>query len=157
MELFLTLRLIHILSAAVLFGTGLGIAFFMFMSVRGRDVASIAVTARHVVVADAIFTAVAVIVQPVTGLWLALLVGYPLLSPWLVGTYLLYAVAAAAWLPVVWIQMRLARLATEARDTGTALPDEFHHLFRVWFWLGWPGFLSVLGIYGLMVFRSAFA
>lgn len=155
MELFLTLRLVHILSAAVLFGTGLGIAFFMYMAVRGRDVANIAVTARHVVVADAIFTAVAVVVQPVTGLWLALLVGYPLLSPWLVGTYVLYAVAAAAWLPVVWIQMRLATLANQAAEGGTTLADEFYSLFKWWFWLGWPGFFSVLGIYGLMIFRSA--
>lgn len=157
MELFLTLRLVHILSAAVLFGTGLGIAFFMFMAVRGGDIANIAVTARHVVVADAIFTAVAVVAQPATGLWLALLVGYPLLSPWLVGTYILYAVTAVAWLPVVWIQMRLAALAKQASEGSAPLPDEFHRLFRIWFWLGWPGFLSVLGIYGLMVFRSAFA
>lgn len=154
MELFLFLRLIHILSAAILFGTGLGIAFFMFMAVRGGDVRSIAVTARHVVVADAIFTAVAVIVQPLTGLWLALLVGYPLLSRWLVITYALYVVAAAAWLPVVWIQVRLAALAKEASNTDAPLPPEFHRLFRVWFLLGWPGFLSTLGIFAVMVFRT---
>lgn len=157
MELYLTLRLVHILSAAILFGTGMGIAFFMLMAVRQSDVAQIAATARHVVVADAIFTAVAVVVQPVTGLWLAVIVGYPLLSPWLIGTYVLYVVAAAAWLPVVWIQIRLARLAQTARDQKTALPTEFHKLFRIWFLLGWPGFLSVLAIYVLMVFRPAFA
>jgi uncharacterized membrane protein len=157
MELYLVLRLVHILSAAILFGTGLGIAFFMYMAVRGSNIAEIAATARLVVVADAIFTAVAVVVQPVTGLWLALLVGYPLFSPWLVGTYVLYAIAAAAWIPVVWIQMRLATLAQTASDQRTLLPDEFHRLFRIWFWLGWPGFLSVLGIYALMVFRTAFA
>jgi len=37
------------------------------------------------------------------------------------------------------------------------LPPAFHRLFRIWFILGWPGFLSVLGIFILMVFRSAFA
>ncbi len=155
MELFLALRLIHIVSAAILFGTGLGIAFFMFMAVKSGNLAYIASTARQVVIADFIFTAVAVVVQPVTGLWLALIVGYPLLSPWLVGTYVLYAVAAAAWLPVVYIQMRLADLAQRAFEQKVLLPDEFHRLFRVWFILGWPGFLSVLGIFVLMVFRSA--
>jgi len=157
MELYLTLRLIHILSAAVLFGTGVGIAFFMFMAVRRSDVAQMAVTARHVVIADAIFTAVAVVVQPVTGLWLAMIAGYPLLSPWLVATYILYAVAAAAWLPVVWIQMQLAEMAKRAHEQRTLLPDRFHRLFRIWFILGWPGFLSVLGIFALMVFRPSFA
>jgi len=157
MELYLVLRFVHIVSAAILFGTGLGIAFFMYMAVTGRNIAEIAATARLVVIADAIFTAVAVVVQPITGLWLALLVGYPLLSPWLVGTYILYAVAAAAWLPVVWIQMRLAEMAKRAYDQRVMLPPEFHRLFKIWFLLGWPGFLSVLGIYVLMVFRSAFA
>lgn len=155
MELFLAIRLIHILSAAVLLGTGLGIAFFMFMAERSGDVRHIAVTARHVVLADALFTAVAVIVQPITGLWLALYVGYPLLSGWLLATYVLYAVAAAAWLPVVWIQIRLARLATAADAANARLPSEFDRLYRIWFWLGWPGFLSVLGIYTVMVFRTA--
>jgi len=157
MELYLTLRLIHIVSAAILFGTGLGIAFFMFMAVRGKDVANIAVTARHVVIADAIFTAVAVVVQPVTGLWLALIAGYPLLSPWLIGTYVLYVVAAAAWLPVVWIQMQLAEMAKRSHEQRIMLPPLFHKLFRIWFILGWPGFLSVLGVFVLMVFRSALA
>lgn len=155
MELFFAIRLIHILSAAVLLGTGLGIAFFMLMAERSGDVRHIAVTARHVVLADALFTAVAVIVQPITGLWLALYVGYPLLSGWLLATYVLYAVAAAAWLPVVWIQIRLARLATAADAANARLPSEFYRLYRIWFWLGWPGFLSVLGIYIVMVFRTA--
>ncbi len=153
MDLYLTLRLVHILSAAVLFGTGLGIAFFMLLAVRGGDVAHIAATGRHVVLADALFTAVAVIAQPLSGIWLANLAGYPLLSPWLVGTYVLYGVAAAAWLPVVWIQMRLAKLAGQAKADGMPLNEEFHRLFKIWFWLGWPGFLSVLGIYILMVFK----
>lgn len=153
MELFLTLRLVHILSAAVLFGTGLGIAFFMLLAVRGGDVAHIARTGRHVVLADAIFTAVAVIVQPISGIWLALIVGYPMMSKWLFCTYILYGIAAAAWLPVVWIQMRLAKLAEVATSNGTPLDAEFHRLFRIWFWLGWPGFLSVFGIYILMVFK----
>ena len=153
MELYLALRLIHILSAAVLFGTGLGIAFFMFVAVRGGDVAHIAHTGRHVVLADAIFTAVAVIVQPVSGFWLAQIVGYPLMSNWLLCTYVLYGVTGAAWLPVVWIQMRLSKLAGLAEENGTKLDAEFHRLFRIWFWLGWPGFLSVFGIFILMVFR----
>jgi len=157
MELYLALRLIHVLSATVLFGTGLGIAFFMFMSVRSKDPAYIASTAQTVVIADIIFTAVAVVVQPVTGLWLALLVGYPLLSPWLLGTYVLYAVAAAAWIPVVFIQTRLVELSRRAYEQKVLLPDEFHRLFRIWFILGWPGFLSVLGIFVLMVFRNALA
>ncbi len=155
MDLYLTLRLIHILSAAVLLGTGLGIAFFMFMAERSGDVRHIAVTTRHVVLADALFTAVAVVVQPISGVWLAIIVGYPLMSGWLLATYALYAVAAAAWLPVVWIQMQLAHMASDAAASDAPLPPRFAQLYRIWFWLGWPGFMSVLAIFVLMVFRTA--
>lgn len=154
---YLLLRLLHIGSAAVLFGTGLGIAFFMFVAERSGDVRHIAITARHVVLADAIFTAIAVVVQPLSGLALIHMAGWPWDTPWLIWTYVLYVVAAAAWLPVVWIQMRLAKLASAADAHGTALPPAFHQLYRIWFWLGWPGFLSVAGIFVLMIFKPVWA
>ena len=74
-DLYLLLRLVHIVSGTVFFGTGLGIAFFMLMAHRTRNPAVIAHTARTVAIADMAFTATAVVVQPVTGLVLAALAG----------------------------------------------------------------------------------
>jgi uncharacterized membrane protein len=143
----------HILGAAVLFGTGLGIAFFMWMAHRTRDAAVIAHTARVVVVADTVFTATAVIAQPLTGAALVHVVGYSWHEPWIAVSLALYVFTGLCWLPVVWIQVRLRRLAEEAVRRNVALPADYYRLFGVWFVLGWPAFLSVIAIFAVMVWK----
>jgi uncharacterized membrane protein len=151
----LTLKLIHILGATVLFGTGLGIAFFMWMAHRTSDPVAIAHTASVVVVADAVFTATAVIVQPISGAFLAHAIGYSLWEPWIAVSLALYVLIGACWLPVVWIQAKLRDLAREAARDGTALPMRYRRLFRIWFVLGWPAFLGVIAIFVLMIVKPA--
>jgi uncharacterized membrane protein len=152
-DLLLGLRLVHILGAAVLFGTGLGIAFFMLMALRTRDAALIAHTARIVVIADVLFTATAVVIQPLTGLWLAGLIGFSLHEPWLAISLGLYVLVGACWLPAVWIQIQLRNMAAAAARDGTPLPPRYDRLFRTWFALGWPAFAGVLAIFALMVWK----
>jgi uncharacterized membrane protein len=156
MSLYLLVKLIHILSGAVLFGTGMGIAFFMVWANRTRSSSTVAEVARIVVVADFIFTATAVVIQPLSGLWLIHIQGYSLFEPWLAASYVLYALTGALWLPVVWIQMRLARLAEEAASLGMSLPEAYERLYRIWFVMGFPAFAAVIGIYALMVFKPSF-
>ncbi len=153
---YFALKLLHIVSSAVLFGTGLGIAFFMWMAHRSGDARAIAQTARTVVIADAVFTASAVVVQLATGLALAWLAGVSLREPWLVAALALYVLVGACWLPVVWIQLRLRDLARTAAGANSALPARYHRLFAVWFWLGWPAFIGVLVIFALMIWKPAF-
>jgi uncharacterized membrane protein len=155
-ELPAVLKLIHVLSGAVLFGTGLGIAFFMVWATRTRSARIVADVARIVVVADFLFTASAVLIQPLTGLWLIRLQGYSLTEPWLVATYFLYVFTGLCWLPVVWIQWRMARIAEEAASHGMTLPRAYDRLYWIWFALGWPAFAAVIGIYSLMLFKPAF-
>ena len=149
----MTLKLIHILSAILLFGTGLGTAFHGMASNLSKDVRAIAVANRNVVVADWMFTTPTVVIQPVTGIWLALLQGWSLTSGWIVWSLALYALAGACWLPVVWLQLRMHRMAKEAVATGTDLPPLYHRYFRIWFALGWPAFAAMVAIVGLMVFK----
>jgi uncharacterized membrane protein len=149
------LEWLHILGAAVLFGTGLGIAFNFWLALRGADVAFIAAAARATVIADFVFTLPAVVLQPVTGIGLALGAGYPLLAPWIVYSTFLYLVAGACWIPVVFIQVKLRDLALKSLHGGGALPAEFHRLARTWFVLGWPAFLAVIAIFWLMVARPS--
>lgn len=149
----LTLKLIHVLGATVLFGTGFGIAFFMWMAHRTRDAAVIAHTASVVVVADAVFTATAAIVQPITGGFLVHAIGYSLWEPWIVLSLALYVLVGACWLPVVWIQAQMRDLARQAAAERTELPARYHQLFRIWFALGWPAFISVIAIFCLMIVK----
>jgi uncharacterized membrane protein len=154
-DLVLLVKLVHVLGAAVLFGTGAGIAFFMLMEHRTRDAGTIAATARIVVTADAVFTASAVVLQPVTGAALAWTIGYPLSTPWIAVSLALYVLVGLCWLPVVWMQIQLRDLARHAAGQGKPLPPRYFSLFRVWFWLGWPAFLGVLAIFALMLWKPA--
>jgi uncharacterized membrane protein len=149
------LKYAHILGAIVLLGTGAGIAFFMLMAHRTRDAAFVGRTAGVVVVADMIFTATAVIAQPLTGYLLARELGLPLGDGWLVASLFLYGVAGAFWLPVVWMQARMRDLATAAAKAGMPLPPAYHRLFRLWFACGVPGFGSVMLILWLMIAKPA--
>jgi len=147
------LKLIHILSAILLFGTGLGTAFHGMASNLSKDLRAIAVANRNVVVADWIFTTPTVVIQPITGVWLAVQEGWSLTSGWIVWSLALYALAGACWLPVVWLQMRMRRMAEDAVVAGTDLPPLYHRYFRIWFALGWPAFAAMMAIVGLMVFK----
>ena len=147
------LRYAHVVGATVLLGTGAGIAFFMVMANRSRDPAVIAHVAGTVVVADWLFTAAAVVAQPVTGTLLALEVGWPLTTPWIVWSLALYIVTGAFWLPVVWIQKALRDMARVAAVNGTPLPERYDRLYRIWFAFGFPAFAAVLAILWLMLTR----
>jgi uncharacterized membrane protein len=146
-----TLRWLHVIGACVLLGTGVGIAFFMLMAHRTSDPAFVARTAEVVVIADFVFTATAVVAQPVTGVLLARQVGWPLDQGWLLLSITLYIFIGCCWLPVVWIQMRMRDLARNAVKNQTQLPTEYFRLFRKWFALGIPAFAAVLTIVWLMI------
>ena len=150
------LRWSHVIGAAVLLGTGAGIAFFMVMAHRTGEVKLIAHTAGIVVVTDWIFTASAVIIQPITGVLLAKSIGWPLMQGWVLWSLLLYIFVGLFWLPVVWIQKQMRDLARDALRKGQTLPARYFKLYRIWFACGFPAFFAVLGIVWLMVSKPAF-
>jgi uncharacterized membrane protein len=147
------LKWLHVLGSTVLLGTGAGIAFFMLMAHRTGDAKVIAAVARIVVTADIVFTATAVIAQPVTGVLLARTTGYSLGEGWIVLSIGLYLLTGAFWLPVVWMQARMRDLAAAAAASDGALPAQYHRLFRWWFAFGFPAFTAVLAIFWLMIAR----
>ncbi|WP_299868097.1 DUF2269 domain-containing protein [uncultured Hoeflea sp.] len=151
------LRFAHVIGAAVLLGTGAGIAFFMVMAVRTRDPALIAHVSGTVVVADVLFTATAVVVQPITGYLLARQIGWSLGEGWIVLSLMLYVIVGLFWLPVVWIQIRLRELARRSAGRGEPLLPAFDRLYRIWFAFGFPAFFAVLGIFWLMLTRPELA
>jgi uncharacterized membrane protein len=150
---YLVLKFLHIIGATVLLGTGAGIAFFMLMAHRTGKPAVIAGVAQIVVIADFVFTATAVVLQPVTGVLLVLEVGYSFSDAWIFWSIVLYLVTGAFWLPVVWMQMRMRTLAVAAVAAGTELPRAYHVLFWSWFAFGFPAFAAVVAIFWLMIAR----
>ena len=153
----LFLRWAHVIGACVLLGTGAGIAFFMFMAHRTGKPLIIAHTARIVVIADFVFTASAVIVQPITGALLAQALGWDILhTGWIERSLALYVLTGALWAPVVFMQHRMWRLSEEAVKADAPLPASYYRLYRWWFACGVPAFLAVLAIIWLMLAKPAF-
>jgi uncharacterized membrane protein len=148
---YVTVKWLHILSSTFLFGTGIGSAWYMLFANVSRDVRAIAVVSKYVVIADVVFTATTAIVQPLTGFYLIHLAGYPLHSRWIMWSLVLYVLAGACWLPVVWLQTRLRDLAQEAAGTGNELPPRYWHYFKIWVALGVPAFFAFVVIFWLMV------
>lgn len=151
--LYFALKYLHVIGASVLLGTGAGIAFFMLLAHRTGDARVVAGVAWIVVIADFLFTATAVVLQPITGLALVWTVGYALSEHWIVLSIILYLVTGAFWLPVVWMQARMRTLAAQAAAAERPLPPAYHRLFRWWFALGWPAFTAVMLIFWLMLYK----
>jgi uncharacterized membrane protein len=151
--LYFVLKFLHVIGASVLLGTGAGIAFFMLLAHLDGRPAVVAGVARIVVIADFVFTATAVIAQPITGVLLARNLGYSLFDAWIFWSIILYLFTGAFWLPVVWMQTRLRDLAATAARENTALPTQYHTLFWSWFAFGFPAFGAVVAIFWLMIAR----
>lgn len=155
MNEYLLVKTIHVISSTLLFGTGIGSAFYMLFASLHREPRVVHFVTRHVVIADWLFTTTAVVVQPLTGFWLAHLAGFPLTSAWIVWSTALYLVAGACWLPVVWMQLRMREMARVAAQSGDPLPERYWRFFRAWVALGIPAFISLVIVFYLMVAKPA--
>ena len=153
---YLWLKWAHILSATVLLGTGLAIYYFKYRADRSGDLAVIAGVSRLTVTADSLFTAPAVVIQLVTGVWLVHLRGLSLTEGWVLASLVLYFLVGACWLPVLVLQIRMRDIAQRCLATGAALPAEYERYRHIWTLLGWPAFGAILVIVYLMIFKPAF-
>ena len=148
------LKLIHIINATILFGTGIGTALFSLWSHLSNDIRIIAYTFKKTVIADLIFTTPAVIIQPISGLLLVYYQGYDPFETWLNIAYILYIIAGLCWLPVVWLQIQIRNIANHTLSNKLQkLPDQYYKYFYIWFTLGWPAFLVLTITFILMIYK----
>jgi uncharacterized membrane protein len=151
MNTYFILKWLHILSATILFGTGIGIAFFKWIIDRRGDTRAIRIITEYTVLADWIFTAPAVILQFLTGITLVFFIGYPITTNWIFYSILLYFFAGCCWVPVVWLQIRMREIAKQSDDNNMPLPPLYWQYNRIWFWLGIPAFGALVIIFWLMI------
>lgn len=154
MDSHILLKLVHVLSACVLLGTGTGIAFFAWFGYRRAmaigEIDGLRAVLRLTVIGDTVFTAPAVVVQLVSGVALVHLNNWSLISPWALTVFGLYGMVVLLWLPVVFIQILISREAAQASSIAE-LKEGFHRRFLIWFVLGVPAFLIMIGIFYLMI------
>lgn len=153
MDFYYFVKTLHIISATILFGTGLGIAFFMFRSLFSNDLNEKLYAVKTTVLADYFFTLPAALIQPLTGFWLVWKAGFDWTSIWLLFTYIIYGIAALCWLPVVWLQIKMKAILANCLQTGTNIPDCYYHYFKLWIFLGWPAFSGLVIVFFLMVYK----
>ncbi len=151
LDLYIFIKTLHVISSTILFGTGIGIAFFMFRSYFAKSLDEKMYAARNTVLADYLFTLPAVVMQPLSGAALIYMAGYDWTDRWLLWTYGIYVVAGLCWLPVVWIQIELKRILVNCVRTGAEVPLRYYRLFRIWFLFGWPAFIGLIIVFYLMV------
>jgi uncharacterized membrane protein len=148
---YVAVKLLHVLSSTVLFGTGLGSAYYMYFASRTRDARVAAAVVRQVVIADWVFTTTTIVFQPVSGAYLVHVAGFPWSATWIVWSFVLYLVAGACWLPVVWMQIRMRDIATQAAAAGEELPALYWTYLRRWIALGVPAFTALVAVFWLMI------
>jgi uncharacterized membrane protein len=152
---YLVVKWVHVISSTVLFGTGIGSAFYLLVAVLSRDLRFTANILRWVVRADWLFTATTAVVQPLSGFWLLHLAGIPASTRWVAWSLALYVAAIACWLPVVWLQIQMRDLASHALYPPVELGEKFWRYFTVWIILGAMAFCVFLTIFWLMVAKPA--
>jgi uncharacterized membrane protein len=148
---YLIAKWLHVLSSTIVFGTGIGTAFYIFFISRSFDATVVAAVMRYAVIADWLFTATTMVFQPLSGFWLTHLLGMPWTTRWIAWSFGLYVLAGLCWLPVVWLQIRMRDLAKEAAVAGAPLPEAFWRVRRAWVALGFPALFAFLAIFYLMI------
>jgi uncharacterized membrane protein len=148
---YLTVKWLHIVSSTIVFGTGIGSAFYMLFTSLTRDVRATAIVVRHVVIADWLFTTPTMIIQPLTGFYMMHLAHYPLTARWIYWSLILYLFAAGCWLPVVWIQIKMRGFSREADRNNSPLPAVYWLFMKAWVALGTLAFFAFMAIFYLMV------
>ena len=151
MTTYFALKFLHVIGAAVLLGTGAGIAFFMLLAHRTGNAATVAAVARIVVHRR----------LPVHGHGGGGAAGHG--HPARLERRLF---AAGGWIPLSIAPLPRhrrvlaasgvdadahARPRRRGRARGQPLPAEYHRLFRLWFAFGFPAFAAVLAIFWLMI------
>ncbi|WP_018987450.1 DUF2269 family protein [Methylophilus methylotrophus] len=148
---YIVVKWVHILSSTLLFGTGIGSAFYLLFASLSRDTRTIAFVTRYVVIADWLFTATTVVIQPFTGIYMLHQVGIPMTSRWIFWSLVLYTIAIACWLPVAWLQVQMRNLAQRASTENSTMPALYWRYFKLWVALGFPAFFAFVTIFYFMV------
>lgn len=151
--IYLWIKYIHILSATILFGTGIGTAAVMLYGHLSKNIQAMTIMYTYVVLVDWFFTGISGFMQITTGLLMVYLAGYSFTSLWIAGSVCGYCITAIAWFIVVYYQIKIKQITKDAARENQPLPPQYYYYFKKWVQLGILAFASLLIVFYLMVFR----
>ena len=153
-DLILAIKFVHVLAAAAMFGTWLGILGFMLPAYRSRNPSVVALVAQFAVRIELFVVAAALVLQPVSGFPLAWVIGLtPFNEFWIDVSLVLYGLVVAVWLVALRIEIRLRNLARDAALNRVALGGDYPRLFRIWFALAAILLAATVALILLMVWQ----
>ena len=153
LDLIFAIKFVHVLAAAAMFGTALGVALFMLLADRSGNVSVIAVTARFAVGVELMVMIPALALQPISGFPLVSTIGLSFGEFWIVASLLVYAVVVIGWLAVLLLEIRIRDLTQEAVLSRVPLPEDYHGLFRLYSALVWPTLAAMIAVFALMIWQ----
>jgi uncharacterized membrane protein len=153
-DLILAIKFVHVLAAAAMFGTWLGIAGFMLLAQRSGNPSVVALVAQFAVRLELFVVAPALALQPISGFPLAWAIGLdPLNEFWIDVSLAIYAVVVAAWLLALRFEIRLRKMARQAALGRAPVDDAYPRLFRIWFALAGVILAGMIALLLLMVWQ----
>jgi uncharacterized membrane protein len=153
-DLILAIKFIHVLAAAAMFGTWLGIAGFMLLAYRSGNPSVVALVAQFAVRLELFVVAPALALQPISGFPLAWAIGLtPLNEFWIDVALILYVAVVAGWLVSLRIEIGLRNMARQAALGRGTLADNYPRLFRIWLALATIILAATIAIILLMVWQ----
>jgi len=153
-DLILAIKFVHLLAAAAMFGTWLGIAGFMLLAYRSGNPSVVALVAQFVVRIELFVVAAAIALQPISGFPLAWAIGLtPLNEFWIDVSLVFYVAVVAVWLVSLRFEIRLRNMARQAALGRGTLADDYPRLFRIWFALAAVILAAMVAIILLMVWQ----
>ncbi|HMV41642.1 MAG TPA: DUF2269 domain-containing protein [Leptospiraceae bacterium] len=145
------IKLIHILSATLMIGTGFGSAFYLYFTYKKGNVGTVRDVLKLVILADTIFTTPSVFLQLITGILLTEMIGLTF-SKWFWEVMGISLIVFVLWVRAAFIQLRLRKILEQENE----ITDKFHREMKIWFYLGIPSFSASMLIYYMMVFKVTF-
>jgi uncharacterized membrane protein len=153
-DFILAIKFAHVLFAAAMFGTWLGIAGFMLLAYRSGNPSVVALVAQFAVRLELFVVAPALALQPISGFPLAWAIGLtPLNEFWIDVALILYVAVVAAWLVSLRIEIGLRNMARQAALGRGTLADNYPRLFRIWLALATIILAAMIAIILLMVWQ----
>ena len=153
-DVIFAIKFVHVLAAAAMFGTWLGLAAFMWLAHRSKNTSVVALISQFVVTIEKTVMIPAIVLQPLSGFPLAYAIGLqPFSELWILISLAVFAAIVVCWVLAMRAEIRIRNLAREAALESEPLPKSYRQKFRTWRLLAVLLLLGMMCVFALMIWQ----